>query len=144
MSCASPDVSPKICANIAHSNPYHFYDRFIQFQRSHPLNMNPGPLNLAITDRGICSFGHSRNNANGGLVWIRTEQRSPMTQLESITVRDYKMVTDTSLQHLSSCAPRLKFLDVIGTEVTQDGIEKFKMQKPECRVVSNFGVSEEE
>lgn len=106
--------------------------------------MNPGPLNLAITDRGICSFGHSRNNANGGLVWIRTEQRSPMTQLESITVRDYKMVTDTSLQHLSSCAPRLKFLDVIGTEVTQDGIEKFKMQKPECRVVSNFGVSEEE
>uniref|UniRef100_A0A336M1Z4 CSON010574 protein n=1 Tax=Culicoides sonorensis TaxID=179676 RepID=A0A336M1Z4_CULSO len=135
-----PDHNPELFARLAHSNPYQFYDRFIQFQRSHPLNMNPGPLNLAITDRGICSFGHSRNNANGGLIWIRTEQRSPTTQLESITVRDYKMVTDTSLQHLSSCAPHLKFLDVFGTEVTQDGIEKFKLVKPECRVVSSFGI----
>lgn len=72
-------------------------------------------------------------------MWIRTEQRSPTTQLESITVRDYKMVTDVSLQHLSSCAPRLRFLDVMGTEVTRDGIEKFKLEKPECHVVSDFG-----
>ncbi|XP_063704362.1 uncharacterized protein LOC134833834 [Culicoides brevitarsis] len=118
--------------------------QFIQFQRSHPLHMSPGPLNEAITDRGICSFGHSQDGARGGLVWIRMEPRSPTTQLESITVRDYKKVTDVALQHLSSCAPRLKFLDVIGTDVTEDGIEKFKLQKPECRVISNFGVAEEE
>lgn len=93
-----------------------------------------------ITDRGICSFGQSTNSSANGLVWIRSEQRSPTTLLESIIVRDYKYVTDSSLQHLSSCAPHLKFLDVIGTEVSKDGIEKFKLQKPECRVISNFGV----
>lgn len=96
-------------------------------------------MNL-ITDRGICSFGQSTNNSAHGLVWIRSEQRSPTTLLESLIVRDYKCVTDTSLQHLSSCAPHLKFLDVIGTEVTKDGVEKFKLQKPECRVISSFGI----
>lgn len=67
------------------------------------------------------------------------EHRSPTTSLERIIVRDYKMVTDNSLQHLASCAPNLKFLDVVGTEVTKDGIEKFKLVKPDCRVESNFG-----
>lgn len=68
------------------------------------------------------------------------ENRSPTTSLERIIVRDYKYVTDNSLQHLTSCAPHLKYLDVIGTDVTKAGIEKFKLEKPECHVISNFGV----
>lgn len=119
----------------------HFFDhsRLIQFERTFPINVNVHPSTL-ITDRGICSFGQSSAaNPGHGLVWIRMEMRSPTTSLERIIVRNYKLVTDNSLQHLATCAPHLKFLDVYGTEVTKDGIEKFKLVKPDCMVVSNFG-----
>jgi hypothetical protein len=66
------------------------------------------PTKPLISDRGICSFGMSRNNIQQGVIWIRAEHRQPDTLLERIVVRHYILVTDISLRHLSTCSPKLK------------------------------------
>lgn len=52
--------------------------------------------------------------------------------------RNYPRVTNSSLIHLALNASRLEYLDVTGTSVTKDGIESFKSQKSNVKVVSSF------
>lgn len=91
-------------------------------------------LNL-ISDRGLCSFGMPRSNVQEGIVWIRAEMRPANTLLERIVVRNYRAITDVTLRHLASCAPKLQYLDVTGTSVTANGISQFIAAKPNCEVV---------
>lgn len=100
------------------------------------MSISP-PISL-ISDRGICSFGLARNNVQNGLIWIRAEYRSPDTLLEKITVKNYRLVTDTALKHLVSCSPNLNMLDVTGTSVTREGVMVFKSKKTNCVVLSDF------
>lgn len=102
--------------------------------RIHPGFFTPSSLNLLISDRGICSYGVS---PLPNWVWIRAEARNPNNSLERLVVRNYKRVTDNSLRHLGACSPNLVFLDVCGTSVTMDGVEQFKLIKPNCVVLSD-------
>lgn len=109
----------------------------MQFEREHGLALQP-PEPTLISDRGICSFGLPSHGVQDGVVWIRAEPRLADTFIERLVVRHYRLVTDTSLRHLAARAPNLRFLDVTGTSVTREGIESFKLEKPDCIVVSNF------
>lgn len=106
-----------------------------------PINrtFEPPPITL-ISDRGICSFGVSPDNVQNGVVWIRADFRSPDTFLETLVVRHYKLVTDVSLRHLVHCSPKLSYLDVTGTSVTEAGVQAFKLKKPLCKIISDFNV----
>ena len=97
---------------------------------------NPTTLNI-VSDRGICGFGYARENVQPNFIWIRAEHRPNETQIERLTIRYYRSVTDISLRHLEECAPNLKFLDVTGTSVTQAGVRMFKEKKPNCIVVTD-------
>lgn len=52
--------------------------------------------------------------------------------------RNYPRVTNSSLIHLALNASKLEYLDVTGTSVTRDGVESFKSQKNNVKVVSSF------
>lgn len=90
----------------------------------------------SISDRGVCCFGRTRQPVHHGVIWIRFNNRPSENRFERFSVRDYKYVTDVSLQHLVQCSPNLVFLDVSGTSVTLDGIKRFKELKPECKLVA--------
>ncbi|XP_075147948.1 uncharacterized protein LOC142221944 [Haematobia irritans] len=90
----------------------------------------------SITDRGVCCFGRTRQPVQHGVIWIRFNNRPSENRFERFSVRDYKCVTDVSLQHLVQCSPNLVFLDVSGTSVTLDGIRRFKELKPECKLIA--------
>ena len=96
----------------------------------------PSAMNL-ISDRGICSFGVSPNNVMPNWIWIRAEAKNPNTSIERLVVKNYRQVTDTSLQHLKTCAPKLVYLDVSGTSVTKEAVEQFRIERPECVVVAD-------
>lgn len=96
----------------------------------------PSAMNL-ISDRGICSFGVSPNNVMPNWIWIRAEARNPNTSIERLVVRNYRQVTDHSLHHLKTCAHKLVYLDVSGTSVTKEGVEQFKIHRPEVVVVAD-------
>ncbi|XP_058466680.1 uncharacterized protein LOC131439547 [Malaya genurostris] len=98
----------------------------------------PGPNYVSlVSDRGICAYGVSRQEL-GGVAFIREYFRPNMTSLERLFVRNYKLVTDTSLDHLESAAPNLKLLDVTGTSVTAEGVRNFKLARPNCTILSDF------
>lgn len=92
------------------------------------------PNNVSlVSDRGICAYGVSRYELrvmDGGL--------QNFTKLERLSVRNYKLVTDTSLDHLESAAPHLKMLDVTGTSVTADGVRSFRLSRSSCEIISDF------
>lgn len=92
-----------------------------------------------ISDRGLCAFGRGpQNNMELGMVWIRMGGGPEQVDnnFERITVRNYKLVTDSSLRHLVQCSPNLVYLDLSGTSVTLEGVQSFKLQKPTCHVVA--------
>uniref|UniRef100_A0A182W7Z6 F-box domain-containing protein n=1 Tax=Anopheles minimus TaxID=112268 RepID=A0A182W7Z6_9DIPT len=88
-----------------------------------------------VSDRGICAYGVSRNELAGALMDEILNHN--LTGLERLSIRNYKLVTDTSLDHLESAAPQLKLLDVTGTSVTAQGIRNFKLSRPGCVVISD-------
>lgn len=94
-----------------------------------------------VSDRGICGFGLARNNVQEGIVWIRSELRPLDTLIERLTLRHYRSISDITLRHLAASAPNLRYLDVTGTSITQNGLRKFKASKPNCVVISDFSKS---
>ncbi|GAB0088388.1 uncharacterized protein DMENIID0001_027930 [Sergentomyia squamirostris] len=100
--------------------------------------LNESPTVTTITDRGICGFGLPRNPVLEGVVWIRAEWRNPNTYIERLIIRFYKHVTNATLRHLAMCSPRLKYLDVTGTGITREGIDEFRIVKPECTVIAEY------
>lgn len=119
-------------------------DRLFGEENGAEYNMNLFPLSSpsrqqlrgTISDRGVCCFGRTRQPVQHGVIWIRFNNRPSENRFERFSVRDYKFVTDVSLQHLVQCSPHLIFLDVSGTGVTLDGLQRFKELKPECKVVA--------
>nr|XP_029721411.1 uncharacterized protein LOC115253717 isoform X2 [Aedes albopictus]XP_029721431.1 uncharacterized protein LOC109407901 isoform X2 [Aedes albopictus] len=98
----------------------------------------PGPNYVSlVSDRGVCAYGVSRHEL-GGAAFIREYFRPNNTSLERLFVRNYKLVTDTSLDHLESAAPHLKLLDVTGTSVTAQGVRRFHLARPNCTILSDF------
>ncbi|XP_055598042.1 uncharacterized protein LOC129747727 [Uranotaenia lowii] len=104
------------------------------------LNLGPGAPGhnyvSLVSDRGICAYGVSRHELQAA--FVREFFRPNMTSLERLLVRNYKLVTDTSLDHLESAAPNLRLLDVTGTSVTEEGVRNFKQARPNCIILSDF------
>lgn len=100
-----------------------------------PAGFNEYPT--GISDRGFLGFGVPRPELIRDLVFLRAQRRDPQTYLERLTIRKYPRVTNTTLSHLSTNAPNLVYIDITGCEqITDEGIEEFKMMKPNCRVVA--------
>lgn len=91
-----------------------------------------------VSDRGICAFGVAGNNVQDGVIWIRAEARPTDSPLERLVIRNYRGVTDVTLNHLVISAPHLEYLDITGTSVTHLGIQRFKAARPGCTVISSF------
>ncbi|XP_011057486.1 PREDICTED: uncharacterized protein LOC105147868 isoform X2 [Acromyrmex echinatior] len=117
---------------------------------------NYGFQRCLISDRAICALGSDicdRERVNSYLAPqrriiilredIREDRRedrriSNNPNLKTLVVRNYPRVTNSSLIHLALNASRLEYLDVTGTSVTRDGVESFKSQKNNVKVVSSF------
>lgn len=108
---------------------------------------NYGFQRCLISDRAICALGSDtcdREVVNSflapqGMIILREDRRiSNNPNLKTLVVRNYPRVTNSSLTHLISNASRLEYLDVTGTSVTRDGVEEFKSQKNNVKVVSSF------
>ncbi|XP_076241529.1 uncharacterized protein LOC143183719 isoform X2 [Calliopsis andreniformis] len=94
-----------------------------------------------VTDRAICTFGSSAciHNVEDGLLELKENIlvfNKP--NLKTLVVRRYPYVTNSSLVHLALNVPSLEYLDVTGTSVTRQGVETFKSQKPNVKIVSSF------
>lgn len=123
-------------AEVADQNQARPANAFYQYLNLGPGAPGPNYVSL-VSDRGICAYGVSRHEL-GGAAFIRDYFRPNSTSLEKLLVRNYKFVTDTSLDHLESAAPNLKLLDVIGTSVTAEGVRNFKSARPNCTILSDF------
>ncbi|XP_053683235.1 uncharacterized protein LOC128733577 [Sabethes cyaneus] len=123
-------------AEVADNNQHRPANAFYQYLNLGPGAPGPNYVSL-VSDRGICAYGVSRHEL-GGAAFIREYFRPNMTGLERLCVRNYKLVTDTSLDHLESAAPNLKLLDVTGTSVSAEGVRNFKLARPNCTILSDF------
>lgn len=104
------------------------------------IHMPHLPAESLITDRAICGFGNSVAINELNLIRIQGEHAAEECEslLERIVVRNYTLVTDRSLRHLANAIPHLKYLDVRGTTVTRQGVEKFKHDCPNCNIISDI------
>ncbi|CAK9797692.1 F-box/LRR-repeat protein 12 [Anthophora quadrimaculata] len=98
-----------------------------------------------ITDRAICALGSDTcdrriiNNSAEGVIVVEEDKRifnNP--HLKTLVVRNYPHVTNSSLVHLASNASSLEYLDVSGTSVTRQGVETFKSQRSNVKIVTSF------
>lgn len=113
--------SPEVC------------NRFYQPQ----MNPSQQDTDQNISDRSICSFGNAPFHPPGFIRIINDAIRlNTKNNLRKLVINNYKKVSDFSLDHLGQCAPFLVHLDVRGTGVTSDGLERFKLKNPKCIVVS--------
>ncbi|KAL6254180.1 uncharacterized protein LOC105427683 [Pogonomyrmex barbatus] len=108
---------------------------------------NYGFQRCLISDRAICALGSDICDkevvnsflAPQGMIILREDRRtSNNPNLKTLVVRNYPRVTNSSLVHLALNASRLEYLDVTGTSVTRDGVESFKSQKNNVKVISSF------
>ncbi|EDV53365.1 uncharacterized protein LOC6554123 [Drosophila erecta] len=90
-----------------------------------------------VTDRAMYSFGRASRPVQPDVVWIRNINRSPDNRLERLSLRNYHLITNHTLEHLVQCSPNLVYIDVSGTSITLPAIRRFKNSKPECEVVAD-------
>lgn len=92
----------------------------------------------------MLAFGVPRSNLVGNLVFLGNQQPDPNTYLERIILRNFRNITDTTLSHLETNAPRLVFLDIRGcSQITREAVERFKLTRGNvCHLLSNYDYEE--
>lgn len=86
-----------------------------------------------------------RPNIRGNLIFFGQPAPDPNFYLERIVLRNFEHITDTTLVHLETNAPRLIFLDVTGcSQVTRDGVQRFRNARTGCEVISDHIYEAEE
>jgi hypothetical protein len=98
-------------------------------------------ISASISDRGMLAFGVPRSNLMGNLIFLGNQQAEVErnTYLERIVLRNFRNITDTTLSHLETNAPRLNFLDVRGcSQITRDAVERFKLVRGSCQILTNY------
>ncbi|KAH0949559.1 hypothetical protein HN011_001026 [Eciton burchellii] len=122
-------------------------DNLVQFlvEDGFPLE-NCGLQRCLVSDRAICALGSDTcdrkviNSSPQGIIILQEDRRiSNNPNLKTLVVRNYPRVTNSSLVHLASNASKLEYLDVTGTSVTREGVQTFKLQKSNVKIVSSFG-----
>ncbi|XP_076285928.1 uncharacterized protein LOC143211813 isoform X3 [Lasioglossum baleicum] len=98
-----------------------------------------------ITDRAICVLGSDmfdrkmvKDLAEGVIVVEDGERVFNNPHLKTLVVRNYRDVTNSSLVHLAFNTSSLEYLDVTGTSVTRQGVEAFKSEKANVKLLSSF------
>ncbi|KAJ2942282.1 hypothetical protein O0L34_g15828 [Tuta absoluta] len=66
-----------------------------------------------------------------------TSGRPNRSNLRILSARGYRHITDRSLVHLATAAPHLHTLDFSGTNVTAEGVERFKTLRPDVSISSS-------
>ncbi|XP_069692955.1 serine-rich adhesin for platelets isoform X2 [Periplaneta americana] len=91
-----------------------------------------------ISDLCIMSFvlKDSETDGAGYVRIISPHLASSRPQLHTLVVKNYKTITDASLQYLVKLNS-LRYLDVSGTSVTEGGILQFKLKRDDVEVVSD-------
>ncbi|KAG5670023.1 hypothetical protein PVAND_000310 [Polypedilum vanderplanki] len=98
---------------------------------------------LTISDRGMLAFGVPRANLAGNLIFLGNQPNDPNTYLERIVLRNFRNITDVTLSHLQTNAPKLAFLDIRGcSQITREAVESFKITRGSCQLISNFDFEE--
>ncbi|XP_016952806.1 uncharacterized protein LOC108026395 [Drosophila biarmipes] len=144
-----------LCATRRHrSHPRPNYDQVVQHpmfwnmldpldrdhnrrMRHRPTITSPSSPQYYVSDRAMYSFGRAPRPVQPDVVWIRNVNRSPDNRLERLSLRNYHLITNNTLEHLVQCSPNLVYIDVSGTSITLAGMRRFKSSKPECEVVAN-------
>lgn len=94
-----------------------------------------------ISDVAVTAFGGSEEvwNRMGYLVLIMSHNGGVVSSaLQVLELCNYTYVTNTSLRHCASCLKHIKRVNVKGTSCTQEGVLKFKAERPDVVIVSNF------
>lgn len=130
------NLNPNARVQVIISDAIPHASRFLQMDRNREQRMPP----LAISDRGILAFGVPRQNLIGNLVFLGQQgQPDPNTYLEKLILRNFENITDTTLSHLETNAPKLVLLDIRGcTRISRDAIDRFKVIRSTCQLLSNF------
>lgn len=100
-----------------------------------PVMDDPSP-NIAIDTPIMILF------TNEPMIEIRADGNRgkvacPRLKIEKLFVRNYKLMTDASLNQLARDATFLNYLDVSGSGVTANGIERFKSLRPNVTLVTS-------
>lgn len=61
--------------------------------------------------------------------------RPNRSSLRILSATGYRLITDRSLIHLATAAPNLQRIDFGNTSVTEQGVENFRLIRPDCEVV---------
>ncbi|XP_017083294.2 uncharacterized protein LOC108116087 [Drosophila eugracilis] len=120
-----------------------FWNMLDPLDRGHARRMRHRPAacptspQYFVSDRAMYSFGQASRPVQPDVVWIRNVNRSPDNRLERLSLRNYHLITNHTLEHLVQCSPNLIYIDVSGTSITLSGLRRFKSSKPECEVVAS-------
>lgn len=94
---------------------------------------------MSVSDRGLLGFGVPRAGLMGNLVFFGNQPTDPNTYLERIILRNFTQVTDLTLAHFETNAPRLSFLDIRGcSQISREAVERFKVARNGCELISNY------
>ncbi|CAG9577441.1 unnamed protein product [Danaus chrysippus] len=127
-------------------NTYRFPRDAADLERQVGLGPAPGHVDSSslVTDFAIRRFGRADGEdvniihigPNGPmLVGQSAGSRPDRSSLRYLSVTGYRNITDRSLAHLASAAPRLVSLDFRDTNVSEEGARNFLALRPDCELV---------
>lgn len=96
-----------------------------------------------VTDTAIRSFGHTDDD-HLNCFYIGAPPQGPGQQnysrpdkssLRILSMVGYKNITDKSLEHLRTSAPKLEKIDFSQTGVTKRGVDMFNLSRPNVEIV---------
>ncbi|XP_076674761.1 uncharacterized protein LOC143372460 isoform X2 [Andrena cerasifolii] len=142
----SADHEPRLLQRVALDQPVYEDGNLAQFLIEDEFRWENFTFGRClVTDRAICALGSDTSdrriihNPEGVIVIEEDKRVFNNPHLKTLVVRNYPHVTNSSLVHLALNAPSLEHLDVTGTSVTRQGVETFKSQKANVKIISSFG-----
>lgn len=97
--------------------------------------------NPLVTDRGIAIFGappvQPDPNEPGPAFPVVVPWKP--WKIERLTLRDYETITDETLTHLETNAPKLVYLDVCDCpKITEEGVKRFRNTRGNCELKTDY------
>lgn len=94
-----------------------------------------------VSDTTVHRFGRAdSDNINYINIGPNGQHDQPATRpdrsnLRILSLTGFRNITNRSLVHLATAAPRLRFIDFSGTRVTQRGVDTFRSLRPDCEII---------
>ncbi|OWR52046.1 F-box/LRR-repeat protein 12 [Danaus plexippus plexippus] len=165
--CAPPEPPPPVQYQIEprhhvlyvsvgpQVNTYRFPRDSADLERQVCLSLAPAHVDSSslVTDFAIRRFGRADGEdvniihigPNGPmLVGQSAGSRPDRSNLRLLSVTGYRNITDRSLSHLASAAPRLASLDFRETNVSEAGARSFLALRPDCELVYSAFVDDKD